>query len=499
MRGSSKLNVCRLSFDGSDSDSDTGSITSNDGTAPHMCTNGEPEEAAGMEVEEDEETAVAFDDNEANLLGLRMPSQRVGRVLQSAPHHSKKRPVNTVARGERQEASPDILAHTPTKALPHSAGPKVRALPVPDFSLLAEESCGETAPMKRDDSSPNATPQLVRTTHTPAKRSRCPETPTRSPTFSRLAPQTVEHPKRYFASMAGPQRLKVTPSDLHVLEKVGEGSFGVVYKVRADKTNEVYAMKKSKKFIPFVRTTADSGEGSDSDSDPRAQLREVELAMSVPEHPNVVCTYQAWEEADRHLYILSEFCEQSLSGLLEERWLRKDRAFSETQLLCFAADMLRGVAFLHGLGIMHLDLKPANMLVRQCSVPRAVLKICDFGLAHRVEDGRQQQQQEQEQHAFVAGDNRYMAPELLADMFGFPADVFSLGITLYEMSHPGVVLPTHGDRWKALRSNDIDFGVWEYSRELKELITAMLSSDPSRRPTAPQLAASPFILPYAVK
>lgn len=483
MRGSN-ICVCRLSFDDSDSDSE-----------PYEPGKLTAQNAGAMDVEGAEPSILSlsarqtFHDSDDYMYSR--PSRR---VPHSAPSHKRRSPQKArLKKEEGDEEGNFIFTTTPTKKF---------TMPLPQFEAFSDmDFDDDTVPMERDANS-RTTPQLVRKTRTPIRKIKCPDTPVRKPTFSRIAPQTVSHPRHFYVSMAHTgERLGMTLSDLDVQEKVGEGSFGVVFKAFHAKTNTIYALKKSKRYIPYknvcfnlsvcdknIDLTDDSK--TNESGDPRAHLREVDLAMSASGHPNIVRIIQAWEESDRHLYILSEFCEFSLSGIIEDQWTHRGEAFSEPQILCFAADMFCGVAYLHELGIMHMDLKPENILVKR-GVPRDVLKIGDFGIAFRKGDSRR--------CAPTSGDNRYMAPELLDDVYDFCADVFSLGITLYEVSHPGIVLPTNGERWKALRSNDIDFGIWKYSNELKELIVAMLNSDYTKRPTAQQLATCPLVVPYITK
>lgn len=202
---------------------------------------------------------------------------------------------------------------------------------------------------------------------------------------------------------------------------------------------------------------------------------EVERMVSIPYHPNILSIVQAWLESDRKIYILTDLCEKSLKRRLEELWA-EGKGLSEEQILAYAHDIFSGVHHLHKHRTMHLDLKPDNLLL--CNGGTRV-KVGDFGLAHR--DGDKVIPSE--------GDNKYMAPELLEGVFGYPADIFSLGITLYEMAIPNIVLQGNGERWRALRNNDIDFSVWSHSEDLKELIKWMLRAAPEERPTAEQLVS----------
>lgn len=504
--------VCKLSFDDSDSDSDSESCENNRtdlglrGASTKATKGGSPsprEEDGYMEVESSEDAM--YDKEEADLLCLKKRhefttnvshthSLRVRRVPQSAPPQlPSKRATRRGYSNTKIHTEDTGFTTTPTKAPVPTTESKTWTVPLPDFDALSEEGYIDTMPMERDPNS-RATPQLIRKTRTPYSRIKCPDTPVRKPTFSRLVSQTVGHSKHFYVNMNyGGERLRITLDDLDIKEKLGEGSFGIVYKAFSRKTNDIFALKKSKKYIPY-RNVYLNGDASNClvdgvNDDPRMHMREVNLAMAVSGHPNIVKTIQAWEESDRHLYILSEFCEYSLSGIIEDQWLCRREVFTEEQILCFAADMICGTAYLHEEGIIHTDLKPENMLIKS-SVPRPTLKIGDFGLAFRKSDVR---------YTPAPGDNKYMAPELLDGKFDFCADVFSLGMTLYEITHPGIVLPMNGERWKALRSDDIDFGIWNYSDDLKGIISLMLSSDPSKRPTARQLMMSPLIAPYRSK
>lgn len=90
---------------------------------------------------------------------------------------------------------------------------------------------------------------------------------------------------------------------------------------------------------------------------------------------------------------------------------------------------------------MHLDMKPANILITF----EGVIKIGDFGLAQPCSSAHS---------VDVEGDREYMAPEMLKGKVGQPADIFSLGLMTLEAA-ANVVLPDNGPTWIALRSGDL--------------------------------------------
>ena len=89
------------------------------------------------------------------------------------------------------------------------------------------------------------------------------------------------------------------------------------------------------------------------------------------------------------------------------------------------------------------------------------------------------------------GDCKYLAPELLKGKAGPEADVFSTGLTFYEMA-TGIILPQNGLEWSNLRQDVIYFPV-SMSSEFKNLLESMLASDPRKRPTASDICNFPII------
>jgi serine/threonine protein kinase len=135
------------------------------------------------------------------------------------------------------------------------------------------------------------------------------------------------------------------------------------------------------------------------------------------------------------------------------------------------------LAHIHSCGVVHLDIKPANLLISA----HGVIKIGDFGMAANVgskEDGKE-------------GDTKYMAIELLNNCEHHPsADIFSLALFLYEASYSekqlregSISLPAQGQMWHVLRSGKAP-PLRHRAPELAVLVAAAMSPEPTLRPSA---------------
>jgi serine/threonine protein kinase len=126
----------------------------------------------------------------------------------------------------------------------------------------------------------------------------------------------------------------------------------------------------------------------------------------------------------------------------------------------------------------HFDIKPGNIFLVPDGTLGAVCKIGDFGLARPIgnsEDGRE-------------GDQKYMALELLQENTrAHPsADIFSLGLTMYEMAHTDIAffVPAEGPRWHELRNGNVNAKDTISHPELADAITSMMHPFPNQRPSA---------------
>lgn len=204
-----------------------------------------------------------------------------------------------------------------------------------------------------------------------------------------------------------------------IISTLGEGSFGQVYKVKSREDGLLYAVKKSKVFFR-------------SEHYRQERLEEVKRYEQFSNNENCVKLYHAWEQDDR-LYMQLELCQGSLSD-----YLRENKVVVEQRVWSILLDLLLAVKSLHDRSLIHLDIKMDNILVAD----DGTCKLADFGLVVDADRAR---------IAAVEGDSRYMAPELMQSKFSMAADIFSLGITILELTC-NLVLPPNGPLWLQMRN-----------------------------------------------
>ncbi|XP_061666598.1 membrane-associated tyrosine- and threonine-specific cdc2-inhibitory kinase [Syngnathoides biaculeatus] len=247
---------------------------------------------------------------------------------------------------------------------------------------------------------------------------------------------------------------------------LGRGSFGEVYKVKSNKDGRLYAVKRS---LHRYR----------GNSDRSRKLREARNHERVCPHAHILDLVAAWEECGR-LYIQTELCHASLLLHAESQSPGND----ERAAWSYLCDLLSALDHLHSRSFVHLDLKPANVLVTDSGR----LKLGDFGLLLDLQESGPEKAREDDH----GGDPRYMAPEILRGEYGPAADVYSLGVSILELAC-NIEVPNGGEGWQQLRQGRLPEVASGLSTELQKVLQMMLTPEPSDRPTVPELLALPSV------
>ncbi|GAB4829329.1 hypothetical protein Ancab_018998 [Ancistrocladus abbreviatus] len=146
------------------------------------------------------------------------------------------------------------------------------------------------------------------------------------------------------------------------LNKIDEGTYGVVYRARDKKTGEIVALKKVKME-------------KERDGFPLTSLREINILLSF-HHPSIVDVKEVVVGSNLDsIFMVMEYMEHDLKGLMESI----KQPFSQSEAKCLMLQLLEGVKYLHDNWVLHRDLKTSNLLLNNLGE----LKICDFGLARQ--------------------------------------------------------------------------------------------------------------------
>ena len=197
-----------------------------------------------------------------------------------------------------------------------------------------------------------------------------------------------------------------------IVAPLGAGGMGEVWRARDTRLDREVALK----VLPATAL-----------ADPTARarlLREARLASKL-NHPNI-CTIHEVGEADGQVYIAMELVE---GETLSERLSRG--AFSSDEVLRIGQQLADGLAHAHEHGVIHRDLKSANIVI----TPEGRVKVLDFGLARRLAAGDLTEASTMTASGAVTGTLAYVAPEVLLGQQGDGrSDLWALGVVLYEMA-----------------------------------------------------------------
>lgn len=188
----------------------------------------------------------------------------------------------------------------------------------------------------------------------------------------------------------------------HIYEEIGKGSFSQIFKGREKKKIEYVAIKRIEK------------------SAMNKTVSEVQV-MHKLSHPHMLKFYD-WYETRNNLWLILEYC----TGGDLESILKQDGHLPETSVRIFGIDMVAGLRYLHGCGILFGDLRPRNVLVDEYGI----LKLADFKFAQKVP-----KEALGDTPIASRGHAPCMAPELFtaAGVHSFSSDFWALGCTLFEL------------------------------------------------------------------
>lgn len=284
--------------------------------------------------------------------------------------------------------------------------------------------------------------------------------------------------------------------DFQKIEKIGEGTYGVVYKGRNKITGQIVAMKK-------IRLE------SDDEGIPSTAIREISLLKEL-KHPNIVSLEDVLMEENR-LYLIFEFLSMDLKKYMDS--LPSDKSLDNQLVKSYLYQITSAILFCHRRRVLHRDLKPQNLLIDK----NGIIKVADFGLGRsfgipvRIYT-----------HEIVT--LWYRAPEVLlgSTRYSCPVDIWSIGCIFAEMATrkplfqgdseidqlfrmfrilktpteeiwPGVTsLPDYKNTFPRWSTNQVHNHIKNLNSAGLDLLQKMLIYDPVHRITAKDILMHPY-------
>uniref|UniRef100_H2YBU9 Protein kinase domain-containing protein n=1 Tax=Ciona savignyi TaxID=51511 RepID=H2YBU9_CIOSA len=144
------------------------------------------------------------------------------------------------------------------------------------------------------------------------------------------------------------------------IEKIGEGTYGVVYKGRNKKTNQIVALKK-------IRLE------SEEEGVPSTAIREISILKEL-QHPNIV-SLQDVVLQESNLFLVFEFLQMDLKKYMDT--IASGKFMDKELVKSYTYQILQGITYCHSRRVLHRDMKPQNLLIDR----NGIIKLADFGLA----------------------------------------------------------------------------------------------------------------------
>ncbi|XP_078391949.1 serine/threonine-protein kinase Nek11 [Cetorhinus maximus] len=257
-----------------------------------------------------------------------------------------------------------------------------------------------------------------------------------------------------------------------VQEKLGRGSFGMVYLVLDKKSRKGEELKVLKEI-----SVGDLQPNDTVQANLEAQL------LSKLDHPAIVKFYNSFVE-QCSFCIITEYCEGGDLQCRIEEYRRAGWTFAENQAIEWFVQLLLGAQYMHERRILHRDLKSNNIFLKN-----NLVKIGDFGVSRLLMGSC-------DLATTFTGTPYYMSPEVLSHQgYDSKSDIWSLACILYEICCLDHAFTGHNFMSVVLKIVDGETPSLpdSYSSELNAVMTSMLEKDPSHRPTATEILKIPYV------
>lgn len=265
-----------------------------------------------------------------------------------------------------------------------------------------------------------------------------------------------------------------------VLEHIGEGSFGKVYKVLLCAslqrlfTTFSKARRKNTGFTVAMKFISKHGK---SDKDIKNLRQEIGILRDL-HHENIILMFDAFE-TDREFCVVTEYAQGELFDILQD-----DQRLPEQTVQQIAKQLVKALHYLHSNRIIHRDMKPQNVLIGS----NGRIKLCDFGFARAMSANTVVL-------TSIKGTPLYMSPELVKEQpYDASSDLWSLGVILYELyvGQPPFYTNSIYSLINHIVKDPVKYPT-DISKDFKSFLQGLLQKNPSKRLNWPHLLDHPFV------
>ena len=247
--------------------------------------------------------------------------------------------------------------------------------------------------------------------------------------------------------------------NFEILEKLGEGSYSTVYKVKRKLDDQIYALKKVKLLNLNEKEKTNS-------------LNEVRILASVKSNHVISYKEAFFDEKDSTLGIVMEYADNGDLYKKIVEYKKKKIYFEEIDIWKIFIQLVKGLKALHDLQILHRDLKNANVFLFK----NGHAKLGDLNVSKVAKRGLGYTQ---------TGTPYYASPEIWKDLpYDNKSDIWSLGCVLYEMItlHPPFKAKNMDELYKKVLSGDIEKLPSKFSNDLYEVVLLLMKVNSNKRP-----------------
>ena len=256
----------------------------------------------------------------------------------------------------------------------------------------------------------------------------------------------------------------------HILECIGEGSFGRVFKGRRKYTLDIVAMK----FISKVGR---------SEKELMSLRKEIDIMRGL-KHDNIITLLDSFD-TENEVCVVTDFADGELFHILED-----DQKLPEEVVHHIAHQLVSALWYLHSNRILHRDMKPQNILL--CN--GGLVKLCDFGFARAMGV-------DTFMVTSIKGTPLYMSPELVQEQpYDHNADLWALGCILFELfaGEPPFYTTNLFQLVNLITKNPVKWPAG-MSPNFQNFLHGLLDKDPSTRLTWPDLLDHPFVSDHVIR